>query len=213
MGIAERKEREKKERRENIINAAEKVFFSKGMDNATMDEVAETAELSKGTLYLYFKSKEEIYLAICMRSLDIMSDLFENSVKENMNGLEKLIAIGNAYNEFYRKYPDYHNALIYWESNVFDLENQESLASDCDEKGHKGLNILIAAIKQGIVDKTLRPDIDPEETAMLLWGFSLGIIQLISLKGKHLHEQHGVDLKNLEKSSVDFMVRSIRGRE
>lgn len=213
MGIKERKEREKKKRRNDIINAAEKVFFSKGMDNATMDEVAETAELSKGTLYLYFKSKEEIYLAICMRGLEIMSDLFENAVKKDMNGLEKLTAIGKAYYEFYRKYPDYHNALIYWESNVFDLENKNSLASDCDERGHKGLNILIDAVKQGIADKTLRSDIDPQETAILLWGFSLGVIQLVSLKGAHFRDQHGINLEKLQKTGMDFMVRSINNNE
>lgn len=213
MGIAERKKREKQQRRNGIIDAAEKVFFSKGMENATMDEVAETAELSKGTLYLYFNSKEEIYLAICMRSLEIMSDLFEKAVKKNMNGLEKLIAIGQAYYKFHREYPDYHNALIYWESNAFDLEKQDSLAWDCDKKGHKGLYILINAIKEGITDHTIRPDINPEETAMLLWGFSLGIIQLISLKGHHLSKEHGIDLNHLKKTGLDFMVKSIKNMD
>jgi TetR/AcrR family transcriptional regulator len=50
MGITERKEREKEQRRNAIIDAAEKIFFTKGMDNSTMDDVAEEAELSKGTL-------------------------------------------------------------------------------------------------------------------------------------------------------------------
>ena len=59
MGIAERKEREKLQRRKDIIDAAEKVFFYRGFESATMDEIAEKVELSKGTLYLYFKSKEE----------------------------------------------------------------------------------------------------------------------------------------------------------
>ena len=64
MGIAERKEREKQQRREEIVQAAEEVFFSKGFEKSTMDDVAEKAELSKGTLYLYFKSKEELLIGI-----------------------------------------------------------------------------------------------------------------------------------------------------
>ena len=52
MGIAERREREREQRRNTILDAAETVFFSKGINLATMDEVAEEAELSKGTLYL-----------------------------------------------------------------------------------------------------------------------------------------------------------------
>ena len=50
LGVAERKEREKERRREDIVNAAAKVFFNKGVDHATMDDVAEAAELSKATL-------------------------------------------------------------------------------------------------------------------------------------------------------------------
>ncbi|MEO8168159.1 MAG: helix-turn-helix domain-containing protein, partial [bacterium] len=60
MGIIERKEREKEHRREDIIAAAQKIFFEKGLPSATMDEIAEAAELSKGTLYLYYKSKEDL---------------------------------------------------------------------------------------------------------------------------------------------------------
>jgi TetR/AcrR family transcriptional regulator len=55
MGIVERKEREKEHRKEEILDAAQKVFFERGLVTATMDEIAETAELSKGTLYLYYK--------------------------------------------------------------------------------------------------------------------------------------------------------------
>ena len=60
MGTHERKEREKEHRREEILAAAQAVFFEKGLQNSTMDEIAERAELSKGTLYLYYKSKEDL---------------------------------------------------------------------------------------------------------------------------------------------------------
>lgn len=60
MGTHERKEREREHRREDILDAAQHVFFEKGLPTATMDEIAEIAELSKGTLYLYYKSKEDL---------------------------------------------------------------------------------------------------------------------------------------------------------
>ncbi len=64
MGIEERKQREKEERYNVIVDAAETVIFSKGIEQATMEEIAREAELSKGTLYLYFRSKNELYTAI-----------------------------------------------------------------------------------------------------------------------------------------------------
>ena len=65
MGIAERKQREKEQRRQHILQVAETIFLEKGINSSTMDEIAAVCELSKGTLYLYFKSKEELFLDIC----------------------------------------------------------------------------------------------------------------------------------------------------
>jgi len=55
------------ERKSQILNAAEEVFTEKGIDEARMDDIAEKTGLSKGTLYLYFKSKEELVIAILDR--------------------------------------------------------------------------------------------------------------------------------------------------
>ena len=66
MGVQERKEREKQARQDAILEAAREIFFAKGLDQATIDDIAEKAELSKGTIYLYFKSKEELYISVFM---------------------------------------------------------------------------------------------------------------------------------------------------
>lgn len=55
------------ERKVQIINAAEDVFAQKGFDEARMDDIAEETGLSKGTLYLYFKSKDDLIIAILDR--------------------------------------------------------------------------------------------------------------------------------------------------
>lgn len=75
MGIHERKEREKEQRKEEILDAAQRIFFEKGLLAATMDEIAEAAELSKGTLYLYYSSKEDIYLAVMMRGMKTLHEM------------------------------------------------------------------------------------------------------------------------------------------
>ena len=67
MGINERKDKEKQIRSNDIIDAAERVFFLKGYDLATMDDVAKEAEFSKRTVYVYFNSKEQIYFEIMVR--------------------------------------------------------------------------------------------------------------------------------------------------
>lgn len=69
MGIRERKERERERRRQQIIVAAKRVFSANGFQKATMGEIAREAELSCGTLYIYFKKKEELYASLSLRIL------------------------------------------------------------------------------------------------------------------------------------------------
>jgi AcrR family transcriptional regulator len=67
VGINERKQREKNMRRKLILQAAEKVFFSH--NGGTMDDVAQKAELCKGTLYLYFSNKDELLQALASKGI------------------------------------------------------------------------------------------------------------------------------------------------
>ena len=75
MGVAERREREKEQRRQAILDAAEHLFFKKGVEDTTMDDVAEAAEFSKGTLYLYFKNREDIYHGIYHRGMEVLKTI------------------------------------------------------------------------------------------------------------------------------------------
>lgn len=197
MGIAERREREKEQRRNDILDAAEKVFFAKGVDNATMDEVAEAAELSKGTLYLYFKSKEELYLGINIRGMKILREMFEKAFHSQSRGLEKVRAIGAAYMQFFMQYPDYFNAMFYFEGTELDLSDENSLACHCFNDSMGVINIVSRAIQIGIADGSIRKELDPVKTAFLLWAQSTGVIQHIAVQGKHFKNTYNIDAEDL----------------
>ena len=72
MGIQERKRRERERRRRQIIIAAKRVFSIKGFSRTTMEDIAREAELSPGTLYLYFKNKNELYASLSVESLEYL---------------------------------------------------------------------------------------------------------------------------------------------
>lgn len=78
MGTTERKAREKVLRKEQIINAAKSVFLEKGFSGATIEDIAKEAELSVGTLYIYFKNKDDLYASLNLRALDILNQEMEN---------------------------------------------------------------------------------------------------------------------------------------
>ncbi|MCK4857296.1 MAG: TetR/AcrR family transcriptional regulator [candidate division Zixibacteria bacterium] len=204
MGIEERRERERRQRRNDIVDAAESVFFSKGYAVATMDDVAEQAELSKGTLYLYFKSKEDLYFAIIFRAHQMLCERFRQAVATQATGLEQVHAIGKAYVQFYYDCKDYYTALVYSEARGMCCEQ----GAEDNQKIHemnRPMAILIEALNLGVADGSIRSDINPVETAVILWANTTGLMQVVSKKGNMLHNHFDIQPDDIIKAGFDMI--------
>jgi AcrR family transcriptional regulator len=94
MGIRERKERERERRKQQIMVAAKRVFTEKGFSKATMEDIAKEAELSPGTLYLYFKNKDELYASLSLRILQYLMIRLEHvSAEPFIDAVHRLNAL------------------------------------------------------------------------------------------------------------------------
>ncbi len=100
MGSERRREREKEQRRNSILRAARKEFFEKGFRSVTVDSIARRAELSKGAIYLYFTSKEEIYAQILLRDIDKFHERV-TAVDHAMSATENLQRYAETYADFF----------------------------------------------------------------------------------------------------------------
>lgn len=183
MGIEERKEREKEKRKNQIIDAAEKVIFSKGLGQTTMDEIAEEAELSKGTLYLYFKNKNELYMAIAERGSNLLNSRFSKIFTEDYNGIELIRQMGETYLDFVHNNPDYFNAFQYYESlkNVEELKESD-MAQTCEENMREAMTFMIRALQIGMQDGTIDDSYNPKELAIIIWSSTRGITTINHMK-------------------------------
>jgi AcrR family transcriptional regulator len=178
-----------------------------------MDEVAEAAELSKGTLYLYFKSKQDIYYGINHRALVILRSMFGEVMKLPVSGAEKMREIGRAYHRFSRKYPDYFEAMMHFEAEVIKAEDAGPIGIECHEAGMGVLGLVAESIRQGIADGSLRPDLDPMRTAILLWAQTDGVIRIIARKCEHMKEFANLDLDGLIEDFYMFIYQAMRPPE
>ncbi len=210
MGIAERKEREKEQRREAILDAAEKIFFSKGMNQTTMDDIAEEAELSKGTLYLYFSSKEDLYLGIAYRALSLLENMFVEAVKKHKKGIQQIKAIGEAYYRYSKEHANYFNMILHYEISRMEKSISESIMDQCHQIGQKVMQVVSGAIQKGIIDKSIRANLDPVKTAYLLQGTSTGIIQLITREQQHLKKFENFNAQELMTHFTNFMYYALK---
>jgi AcrR family transcriptional regulator len=184
MGVIERKRREKEQRLNNILKSAEQVCFQKGIDNTTMDRVAQQAELSKGTLYLYFRNKEDLHFEINLKGLKILSKLIKDAIKQKDNALDKLIEMGKAYMKFYHLHRKYYDLLVRFESSM--LDKIPSAKKKIMYQPDFPFMMLKNTIEQGIKEGEIRNDVRPEALSIILWTQLTSMFQFVSNRKKIL---------------------------
>ena len=111
MPAKARREREKQQRYNEIVDAAEKVFLESGFATTSMDEIARQAQLSRALLYVYFKDKSAILRAVMLRALQSMEARFEAALHSEQIGLKQIEKIGMAYYLFSEEESDYFDLL------------------------------------------------------------------------------------------------------
>ena len=204
MGISERKQREKEQRRKLILTAAEKVFFSRKGEAATMDDVAAKSELSKGTLYLYFKNKEDILYALAEKGVDLLSKKLRKAFNETDTGIEQLSKIADAFIDFSEKQPHYFALLLKFENKLIKYKH------DIHEKLliEPALEVLYEVLKKGQSDNSVRDDIEIHDLVAIIWSQMLGVLQTLTTKKKILH-QYKSDPGKLIKGHFKMIIKGI----
>lgn len=154
LGILERKQREKETqqrmRREQILNAAKGVFHTKGFSEATVEDIAQGAELSPAALYLYFKNKHDIYVSLNLQLLEYLSARLKRlSLQQDIDAEEKITALKDLLYDVYTFDP---LILI----NLFHLQASDGLRnlpperlSQLNELAGKSLRSLAMIFDQG----------------------------------------------------------------
>jgi TetR/AcrR family transcriptional regulator len=211
MGTSERREREKEQRRAAIISAAEELFFTKGIANTTMDEIAEKVELSKGAIYLYFKSKEELFAAIAQRGLSIILGMFKKALIRGDNGLERLRAIGDEFYRFHLEYPSYFSAIFYHEFHATIQYKDDTSSQEIFAQAEELMEMTTRVIQEGINDGSIRSDLNPQMSAIILDGLLTGIIRMVSAEKEHMMKCHCINSKDLVKTAMEMIFYSLQG--
>ena len=211
MSLGKWKEREKEQRRNDIINSARKFYADKDFDEVSMDEIAENIGLGKSTLYNYFKNKEALYFAIQLRGIHIWIEMVKKEVKNGNTGLEKLKLYINATREFSKNYPNCLRMLYSPTSNKqLDMDKLESSAEFKEVKElFKDLMFIgIESIQTGIDDGEIRTDVDPVEATILLSVIINGTVNMGSWS-KEILESKEIDDEKFIKTTGDLFIHML----
>jgi len=210
MGISERKLREKEQRRKEILDTAERLFFSRGYDDVSMDGIAHEVELNKATLYLYFKNKEALYAAIVLRGVSILEEKFRECREAEVTGMVKVTLMGQAYYRFSQEHPDYLRLIHFYGSERFSKENPYT--ADIGKGYGTCRMILQDAVREGIDDGTIRADLDPFLVSMYLMISFMGILSMED-KWKRVIEAEGFSYEEYSREFFRFIAPAVSSGE
>lgn len=213
MTIADRRERDKQQRRDSIVDAAERFFFTKGFPDTTIDEIAEAAELSKGTIYLYFKNKEEIYVAIVQRGMRFLTELTREAIAKPTTGKDKVKAIGQALLTFYERHPHHFKALFYHHDSpscpIPDIDRGGPLIKALIRDGEELHAITVEAIRSGIADGSIPPGVDPVKATLVFVSMILGVVRMVAVEEKFLLKRFNLSGEDLIKAAFEMLARPL----
>lgn len=206
MGIIERRKREKDLRRELAMDAVMAIYKEEGYHAITMEKIAERCEISRASLYLYFKNKDEILINAIVDHMeyftDLLEDLYENRERLKDNLLREL---WGRFIDFYEKEPETFNASLYFQNSEMILNLTEDLRNSIDESGSRVVSLQHKIIEYGV--KTgLFIECNPMTLAEVIWTSFLGIIQLEQSKQVLCHKRHFEATRDL---ALDVLSRGV----
>ena len=173
MGIAERKERDKEELRERILIAAKALFLEKGVEKTSIRNIADLIEYSPGSIYHYFKDKNEIFHALHQGGFQQLMSRME-VLATVQNPMERLKAMGRIYVQFGVENPDMYDLMFIKEAPM------AHVSSSNDEEWKEGFgtfNFLRATIKECIQVGHFQNH-DEEALSFLVWSTVHGMVSL-----------------------------------
>lgn len=178
MGLQERREKEKDNRRMLILESARSLFFAKGFKDVTVDEVAKLSELGKGSIYLYFSSKEEIYAQILLQDVEIFYQQAIALFNKRKTAVDSLLEFSFLYADFFLKEPELFRMLMTFMLRSDQLSLSEEQYKNIVSTTRKAIDVISCVLKHGIDSKEFPSTIDIKHNQFILWGMLNGIIAL-----------------------------------
>jgi AcrR family transcriptional regulator len=151
---------EREARQRFVLEAARRLFASKGIHETSMEEIAAAVDYTRRTLYAYFKSRDEICLLVLVEDMSRRWSAQQSAMAQATSGLDKIVIWGESFYAFAKANPHSMRLHAYWDFKGIDrgrispdvFAAFESLNSDLAEG-------LRAVFRMGIEDGSLRPDL------------------------------------------------------
>lgn len=172
MGVTERKERDRQEMRQTILQAARTLFLDQGFEKTSIRNIADVIEYSPATIYLYYKDKNELFFALHQEAFLKLISEFEQ-IFTVQDSFDRLTVMGKHYMKFAFENPEIYNLMFLMEAPMEVIECKEQVWED----GHIALGMLKNVVGDCIKDGYFKNQ-DIETISMMIWAMVHGLMAL-----------------------------------
>jgi AcrR family transcriptional regulator len=206
MGVKERREREKSETRDKILDAARELFVTEGYEGVSMRKVAEKIEYSPTAIYVHFADKEQLFRELCHEDYAQLAKVFQSSMIST-DPVERLKQIGAIYVDFGTRYPNHYKFMFMTPTPGHELDDMDrEVMGNPEEDAYA---FLKWAVQQAIDAGCLREEFtEADLISQTLWASVHGVISLQIAKGG----DRWVDwrpIKNRAEMMLDITLRGL----
>jgi AcrR family transcriptional regulator len=202
MGIAERRSREKKQRRTAILDSAKSLILEYGVEGMSMNQLAEATELNKATLYLYFSDKDDLIDAIVYEGLALLESKYEAKARKTRSGLENIVNLAGITFAFYKKHPVFFYTLNHQERRRVNERQHTPFAAKGNEVASRVFERIAKAVRHGIEDGSIRNEIDINVFLVLFYAHVYGVMHTLYSKEDIYQDVLGLDAATVEQSAL-----------
>ncbi|HOK07318.1 MAG TPA: TetR/AcrR family transcriptional regulator [Syntrophales bacterium] len=208
MGLEERRRREKESRRGAILKAARKLFLERGFRAVTVDDIAKKAEISKGAVYLHFKSKEEMYAQILLNDVAKFHQAVTDQLANGRSAADNLLRFSQVYVDFFLKERELFRILMTYMLHTNNMSLRSEIDSQIVGATNKTMEIIEDIFKKGMETGEFPPGMDLRLKRNAVWGFLNGIISLHLFTGREQKREERI--RSTITATLEIFIRGLK---
>jgi AcrR family transcriptional regulator len=196
--------------RQNILDVAKKLFLSKGVEKTTMDDIAQVADYSKSTIYVYYKSKDDIYYHVVYEYINLLHEGIKNCIATSIDVETCYYAICQTLVELEQSYPMYFDCVLGKISVDQKAFEELPILREIYEVGEE-INVCVAAFfERGSELGYFKKSIKPLPTMFIIWASICSLISVSTSKEEYFMNSLSMKRAEFLRYGFEMLLNSIR---
>ena len=208
MGLLERRDKEKDSRKNLILKSARTLFFEKGFNNVTVEEIAKSSELGKGSIYLCFNSKEEIYAQILLNDIENFNQQVSVLFNKQKIAADLLVEFSYIYVDFFLNDPELFRILMAFMLQPAKMNLSEKINSQILTANARSIDSIGKILQLGVASKEFSSNINLKQNQNTIWGLLNGIISLYLYFGLQIKRQEKIN--STIKLALEIFIKGLK---